>query len=245
MPLERPRWDCRRTVTAAAALTVMFCVLGALVGLGKLDSIDGYAVRHLMPFRASDSGGSSLLGTLVSYHDREFHPGRVLRLPASALLSTVIVLLVCFVLWTHGQRRWALLWIGAFGIGNIVELGSKKVITKPLIYAMTDGEITPVGLRHSFPSGHALRAVLVAALVTTAWPRLWPLVATWVFAVFVTLELDGIHTISDLVGGLLLAAVLILLVWAAEARFVGTATVERTEPAAGRTLSSGATRAPG
>jgi membrane-associated phospholipid phosphatase len=209
----------------ALACVVAFCVLGSLVLLGQLAAVDGYAVRHLMPFRSNDQGGSSPLGTLLSYHDFRFHPGRILRLPASALLSTVLVALVCLGLWWRGRRRLALLWGAAFAVGNIVELGSKLVVTKPLFYIVSQGETMPVGFRHSFPSGHVLRGVLLVAAAMALWPSLRLLFLIWAVAVVVTLELDGIHTPSDLAGGLLLAAALILGVLAVESEVLDASLV--------------------
>jgi membrane-associated phospholipid phosphatase len=201
---------------ASAACVLAFVVVAALVRTGVLRPIDDYAIRHLMPFRSTDQGGSSVFGTLLSYHDLRFHAGRVLRLPAGALLSTVGVVLACATLLRGGRTRLALLWALAFAAANIVELGCKLVVTKSVFLVFSRGETILVGFRHSFPSGHTVRALILAAVLATLWPRLRFLLAAWVVAVVVTLELDGIHTPSDIAGGLLLGVALILAVHAAE-----------------------------
>ena len=67
-----------------------------------------------------------------------------------------------------------------------------------------------VAFQSSFPSGHALRSVLLAAAVAAVWPfaRRW--VAAWAAASLVLLELSGFHVPSDIAGGLLLALLLVL-----------------------------------
>ena len=75
-----------------------------------------------------------------------------------------------------------------------------------------------VGFDSSWPSGHALRCALVAAALAAAWPRLCVPLGIWLAAVVVLLELAGLHTPTDLVGGLLLAT----------AAVAGAAAVERS-----------------
>jgi membrane-associated phospholipid phosphatase len=67
------------------------------------------------------------------------------------------------------------------------------------------------GFDHSFPSGHSLRAVLIAAMAVSLWPRLRPAGVAWVMTVALLLQLGGIHTVTDTLGGLLLGAVFLLL----------------------------------
>ena len=213
-PARRPRPV--GLAVASGGFALVFVVVAALVATGVSRPIDDYAIRHLMPFRSTDEGGSSILGTLLSYHDLRFHPGRVLRLPAGALLSSVGVLLACVALWRRGRIRLALLWLIAFGVANVVELGCKLFVTKSVFLVFTRGETILVGFRHSFPSGHTVRGFVLAAVLAALWPRLRLLVAAWMVAVVVTLDLDGIHTPSDVTGGLLLGIALLLAVRAAE-----------------------------
>lgn len=66
---------------------------------------------------------------------------------------------------------------------------------------------------HSFPSGHAARAVLVAALVS-AWGPLWLAVLLVIWAPLVGLArvAMGVHYLSDVVGGGLLGLFMSVLV---------------------------------
>ena len=65
------------------------------------------------------------------------------------------------------------------------------------LYRMTDP--------HSFPSGHAARAFLIAALVA-AWGPAWllPIVLLWAPLVALARVAMGLHYLSDIVGGALL-----------------------------------------
>jgi undecaprenyl-diphosphatase len=68
---------------------------------------------------------------------------------------------------------------------------------------------------HSFPSGHAARAMLIAVLVTGLGPA-WLIAVLWIWAVLVCLArvAMGVHYLSDILAGMftgLLAGVGILL----------------------------------
>jgi undecaprenyl-diphosphatase len=56
---------------------------------------------------------------------------------------------------------------------------------------------------HSFPSGHAARAILLAVLVTTLGP-VWLSVVLWVWAPLVCLArvAMGVHYLSDILAGI-------------------------------------------
>lgn len=55
---------------------------------------------------------------------------------------------------------------------------------------------------HSFPSGHAARAFLIAALVT-AWGPIWlaPIVLIWAPLVALARVAMGLHYVADILGG--------------------------------------------
>src|SRR5581483_7120405 len=52
----------------------------------------------------------------------------------------------------------SVLWLLAFAAGNVVELGCKLAVTRPVLYEVSHGRLEPFGLLNSFPSGHAFRA---------------------------------------------------------------------------------------
>jgi membrane-associated phospholipid phosphatase len=197
-----------RTLPAAVSIATAaaFTVLAVLVSEGAFATLDRYALREWMPFRSHVyRPPSSFFQTLISYSGRGFHLGEAVRLPAGALLATVLVVALAAVLWRRSRTVDALLVIGVFVIANVVETITKDAITRPFMYAPFKGKpLHLTGFDNSFPSGHALRATILAAVVVAVWPRLWPLLAAWLVVVLVTLQLDGIHAPSDIAGGLLL-----------------------------------------
>ena len=105
------------------------------------------------------------------------------------------------------QRAWALqLLLAIAGLAAIV-LVIKFLIRRRRppgewgsIYRLTDP--------HSFPSGHAARAFLIAALVV-AWGPSWlvPIVVLWAPLVALARVATGLHYLSDVLGGIVLGLV--------------------------------------
>jgi membrane-associated phospholipid phosphatase len=110
---------------------------------------------------------------------------------------------VCWlVLARRGRTRAALAWLVVWIAGSAIEVLCKAVLSRPLLHH--DG--TPLrALQSSWPSGHTLRSVLLAATVAAVWPGASRWVAAWAAASLVLLELDGFHVPTDIAGGLLLA----------------------------------------
>ena len=102
------------------------------------------------------------------------------------------------------QRMWALqLLLAIAGLAAFV-LAIKFIFRRRRpqgewgsIYRMTDP--------HSFPSGHAARAFLIAALVV-AWGPSWlvPIIVLWAPLVALARVAMGLHYLSDIVGGAVL-----------------------------------------
>jgi undecaprenyl-diphosphatase len=105
---------------------------------------------------------------------------------------------------TPDQRVWALhLLLAIAGLAAVV-LAIKFIIRRRrpegewgALYRMTDP--------HSFPSGHAARSFLIAALVV-AWGPAWlvPIVVLWAPLVALARVAMGLHYLSDIVGGAVL-----------------------------------------
>ena len=93
-------------------------------------------------------------------------------------------------------------WTAAWLVAVAVEVVFRHTLTRPPLYR--DG-VHLVAFDSSWPSGHALRCALVAAVLAAALPRLRIPLGIWLAAVVVLLELAGFHTPTDLAGGLLLA----------------------------------------
>ncbi len=180
-----------------AALAVAFATLGALVCFGVLTRFDQRGVDHLMPgadFRETQATFADSLVPLLGAHWETWLGGvaNIVTLPASFLLSLAIV--------AWRSRLLALALLAAVA----VEVVCKELIERPALY---DGAFHISAFDSSFPSGHALRTILVAAAV---WPLLRRWAVAWAIASIVLLQLAGWHTPTDILGGVLLGLLALL-----------------------------------
>jgi membrane-associated phospholipid phosphatase len=195
-----------RSPRLAAVGAAAFLVLAALVTAGVFTGIDRYSVRHLMPWLQPSTGSLVNIGALFLPETRPSLGGSIVGLwtyPASPFVSALVIAACAYVADRRGNRRAAagmcVLWL----VANVVELIGKLAIARPAIGIHR--------FQHSYPSGHTLRACVIAAVVTWTWHRAGPAVAAWALLVSVALVLLGDHTPTDVVGGLALAGCLIAL----------------------------------
>jgi membrane-associated phospholipid phosphatase len=183
------------------ALSGAFAALAALVGVGALTGFDQWACGHLMPLAGTPSGGPpSFLESLVPLFHAAWRPvgvavTQIVTLPGQVLVSFALVAVGA---WKLRAPMWLVAWLGA----TVVEFALRHLLTRPALYR--DG-VHVTAFDSSFPSGHALRCALVAAVFAAAWPRAKPALWAWLLASAVLLELAGFHTPTDVLGGLLLA----------------------------------------
>jgi membrane-associated phospholipid phosphatase len=195
----------RGAVAALAAAAAGFAALAVVVVVGGAARIDQYAVDNWMPSLGKGDDDTAMLSWSQLYP----HLGSPLQaiynlwtFPASPLVSTLVIAAGCWTLARRGRRDAALAWAVAWVLANAVEVFGKSVLTRPALH-VADGAYH--GFDSSFPSGHALRAVLLAACVATVWPRLTRPAVVWAALVLPALVLNGAHTPSDVLGGALLA----------------------------------------
>jgi membrane-associated phospholipid phosphatase len=180
----------RRTV--AVVLALAFLVLAALVAHGTFTSLDQYAVDHWMPWRQSRA---LTFGSLIVPDTRRTLGGTLVCLwtyPASVVPSAVAVGALA---WFRRVLFAPVLWI----VVDIVELAGKVIVRRPALYAHG---VHVAGFDHSLPSGHTLRAFVVAAALTAAYRRGW-IAYVWALGVLFALVLIGAHVPTDIVAALL------------------------------------------
>ncbi|HEX6789144.1 MAG TPA: phosphatase PAP2 family protein [Gaiellaceae bacterium] len=175
-------------------LAAAFAALAGLTAAGAFSGLDQWAVDNAMPGASFSRVSTSIATDVVPlYHVRWDSPWSVatnlVTLPASFLLSLVIVAAL--------SRRLGLALLACVA----VEVICKETLTRPELHS---GTLHIGPFDSSFPSGHALRTVLIAVALATTWPRLALTATAWATASVVLLLLGGWHTPSDLVGGVVL-----------------------------------------
>jgi membrane-associated phospholipid phosphatase len=155
-----------------------------------------------MPFAGKPGPPPTLVESLVPLYHASFHRvgfavAEIVTLPGQAVVSFLLVL---YGAWRLRAPGWIVAWLAAVA----VELVFRRTLTRPALYRHG---VHLLAFDTSWPSGHALRCTLVAAVLAAAWPRLRILLGVWLAAVVALLVLAGFHTPTDVVGGLFLATV--------------------------------------
>lgn len=177
----------------SAFLANAFATLAVLVATGATNGIDQWAIDHTMP-GAQFSGRKQSLGDAliplrhVHWHGAVHILAEIVTLPAAFLPSLLVLVAL---------RKFA--WLLPWALGTAIEELCKLTLTRPALYHHT---LHLAAFDNAFPSGHTIRAVVIAA----AWPAARP----WAVAAIVLLELGGFHVPTDIAGGLLLAVLLVL-----------------------------------
>jgi hypothetical protein len=185
---------------SALVAAAVYAALAGLVAAGSLNGIDRWAIAHTMPGAHGGAHRPSLAEALVPFLHAHFAnaydvAADVVTAPASLLVSLLLL---------AALRRRA--FVAAWLAGNVVEEVCKLTLTRPALYRHG---VHLVAFDSSYPSGHTLRTVIVAAAIWAAWPRLRPLAVAWAVASIALLELDGWHVPSDIAGALLLSVVVL------------------------------------
>jgi membrane-associated phospholipid phosphatase len=204
-----------RAIAATAAALV---VLTALVLGGVLTGLDEWGLDHVMPALDPTAHGNGIVTSRglwrpfpldIPWWQKALD---VYSYPGSALASAVLVAIACVVLVRRGQRLPALVWLGAWLAGSGVELIGKHLLSRPALY-WTNGRVRlhVAPFANSFPSGHTVRSVVIAAIIAYVWRRARVPVAVWLAFVPVCLVIVAAHTITDVIGGLLLGVLVVLV----------------------------------
>ncbi len=180
-----------------------FVALGVLVQATDFDRLNAFSERHLQPI-APGTG-----------HPRLNDVAEAIVSPGGPLVSAVIIGIAAVLLWIAGRWREALAWPLAYAAAIAVE-----IVSKVLIQQHRSGVWHGFGLTFdsSFPSGHMLRAILVAGAVAALVPRLRPLLVLWCGVVAACMLVTGFHLPTDIAGGFLAGMALLTAAEAAAVR---------------------------
>ena len=179
---------------AFASLSCAFAALAVAVAAGAFTGLDQWGVDHVMPGGRFGAGAPSALRSLIPLGTTDWGSGwsivsNVVALPASFLVALVLV--------AWRSRLLAALLVAAVAVETLC----KEVLTRP---ELEHGARHVVAFDDSFPSGHALRTVIVAGAFASPWAACWAVVA------IVLIQLAGWHTPTDIAGGVLLGLLALL-----------------------------------
>jgi membrane-associated phospholipid phosphatase len=174
-----------------------FVILGALVQITDFDRLNAFSVRHLQPI----AGGKG--------HPRLNNLADLIVSPGAPSLALLVIAVCAAILYSQGRRWAAAAWPATLAMAFLIEIVSKIVISQHRSGVWQGYGFT---FDSSFPSGHMLRAVLVAGALSAVWPQLRTPLNWWCGVVAVCLLITGFHLPTDIVGGLL--AGISLRLWA-------------------------------
>ena len=117
---------------------------------------------------------------------------------------------VLVLLWVLGNifwRQWVVTVVIGLALAAAVQWVIKRVVDRDRPMGFW-GRKTRRRDPQSFPSGHATRTFLLAVLTTSLGPA-WLAVLFWIWALLVSLSrvVMGVHYLSDVIGGLLVALI--------------------------------------
>jgi membrane-associated phospholipid phosphatase len=182
----------------------VFVVVAACVAAGAFTWLDQFAVSHLMPWLRIRRHTTITLSdlTLPGAHGPA---GRLVcdlwTYPAAFVPSLVLVIVASSFQGPASAIRWSAAWVA----GNALELAGKLTVDRPSLH---HHGLTVPGFESSLPSGHTIRALVVAAVVAATWRR-GRLAYIWAALVPVALVLLGAHVPTDVVAGLSAAAAVV------------------------------------
>jgi membrane-associated phospholipid phosphatase len=162
-----------------------------------------------MPFAGQPGAPPTLLESLVPLYHAGLHPvgtavAEIVTLPGQVVVSFLLVAAAAAALWSRGRVESAVAWPAVWLAAVVVEVVFRHTLTRAALYRHG---AHLVAFDASWPSGHALRCSIVAAALAATWPRLRVVLAIWLAAALVLLELAGFHAPTDILGGVLLATV--------------------------------------
>ncbi len=120
------------------------------------------------------------------------------------ILIVIVLLLI--------KRPWASLF---FAISSLVSVGVAQLL-KSLVGRARPEEMLVNSDFGSFPSGHVANAATMAVALGIIFPRVWVWAAgtIWVALMMFSRTYLGVHWLTDTIGGALLGAGVVLILWA-------------------------------
>lgn len=158
--------------------------------------------------------------------------------PLSYDRATIVVGTLLAISVAAARRKWRLaVWVAVAIPGAVLASeGFKRIFDRPLLVASRDDSV-------SYPSGHAVVVLVIAAALLIVIPRSWtrwvaPVVGVWMALATSAIVVIGNHRPSEIIGAALL--VITVLSWTGAAAHLGL----RNQPASAVPPPAGALDAP-
>ena len=167
---------------------------------------------------AEQIGATAPLDRLLEQHTETLASGNwsLLALAADPVVVAVVLAAALLAMWRRSPKVHPLAWAAAFLVGQLVELALKWQVGQ--IPLNEPERVLGVWvLAGSYPSGHAMRAVLLAGLASAVAPRWRWLWVAYAAGMTAWVLISGMHLCTDTLGGVLLGGMLVAAVnrWSA------------------------------
>jgi membrane-associated phospholipid phosphatase len=216
------QWTHRRVgPNSRLGLRLTLACLAAFIVIVPFTALLALVDTKWGPLRRLDEGMTKHLNSYVIHHHAWVSPLRATSYIFHAWVFRVIVVALAGWLVYQGARRLAAWAITTLVVAGLLDAFLKVIIARPRPSLKSPIAHAPGG---SFPSGHALTAVVgTATIVLILLPVLhgaWRVVA-WVIAALVSISSGvcrvalGVHYVSDVLAGWVLGAAIVLATVAA------------------------------
>jgi membrane-associated phospholipid phosphatase len=143
---------------------------------------------------------------------------------ATFILPILIVILLLIL-----KRPWSALFFALVSLASVALVQ----LLKNLVDRARPEEMLVVSDHGSFPSGHAANAATMAVALGIIFPKVWVWAAgaIWVALMMFSRTYLGVHWLTDTIGGALLGAGVVLILWAPFAAKISGEPIRKKSPA--------------
>ncbi len=163
-------------------------------------------------------GATAPVDRLLEQHTGALASGNwsLLELAADPFVVTVVFAAALLAMWRRSATVHPLAWAAAFLFGQLVEMALKWHVGQ-IPFNEPERVLGVWMLAGSYPSGHAMRAVLLAGVASAVAPRWRWLWIAYAAGMSAWVLVSGMHLSTDTLGGVLLGAMLVAAVnrWSA------------------------------